>query len=127
MTVQPALSHEQLDALRALDTPTVCNALELVAPERVLARRVVKARKGDTLASIAKRHGLSAKQVVAWNEGRAVNAKLKVREAVTLMLPAKARTSVAKGSTKKPTVRSASAAKKKPVRVAAKTSGKTVR
>lgn len=98
-----------------------------LAPERVLARRVVKARKGDTLASIAKRHGLSAKQVVAWNEGRAVNAKLKVGEAVTLMLPAKARTSVAKGSTKKTAVRSASAAKKKPVRVAAKTSGKTVR
>ena len=28
------LSHEVLDALRALDTPTVCNALEVVAPDR---------------------------------------------------------------------------------------------
>jgi regulator of RNase E activity RraA len=34
MTAHPALTREQLDALRALDTPTVCNALELVAPER---------------------------------------------------------------------------------------------
>ncbi len=28
------LTAEELDALRALDTPTVCNALEVVAPER---------------------------------------------------------------------------------------------
>ena len=28
------LSDEDLDALRALDTPTVCNALEIAAPER---------------------------------------------------------------------------------------------
>ncbi len=33
MTDQP-LSEAELDALRALDTPTVCNALEIVAPER---------------------------------------------------------------------------------------------
>ena len=33
MTNQP-LSEAELDALRALDTPTVCNALEIVAPER---------------------------------------------------------------------------------------------
>ncbi len=30
----PALNEEELAALRALDTPTVCNALELVDPER---------------------------------------------------------------------------------------------
>lgn len=30
----PALSEAALDALRALDTPTVCNALEVVAPQR---------------------------------------------------------------------------------------------
>ena len=35
MTEPPAeLTDEQLDALRSLDTPTVCNALELVAPDR---------------------------------------------------------------------------------------------
>jgi regulator of RNase E activity RraA len=33
MTDQP-LTEAELDALRALDTPTVCNALEIVAPER---------------------------------------------------------------------------------------------
>lgn len=30
----PLLTESQLDALRALDTPTVCNALEVVAPDR---------------------------------------------------------------------------------------------
>ena len=34
MTSPAPLSREQLDALRNLDTPTVCNALEVVAPER---------------------------------------------------------------------------------------------
>src|SRR5690242_13914916 len=34
MNGPPALSREQLDELRTLDTPTVCNALEVVAPER---------------------------------------------------------------------------------------------
>ena len=33
MTAKP-LTEADLDALRALDTPTVCNALEIVAPER---------------------------------------------------------------------------------------------
>ena len=33
MSIDP-LSTEVLDALRALDTPTICNALEVVAPQR---------------------------------------------------------------------------------------------
>ena len=31
---EPRLTSEELAALRALDTPTICNALEVVAPER---------------------------------------------------------------------------------------------
>ena len=31
---EPRLTEEELTALRALDTPTICNALEVVAPER---------------------------------------------------------------------------------------------
>jgi len=30
----PVVGRDELDALRALDTPTICNALEVVAPER---------------------------------------------------------------------------------------------
>jgi regulator of RNase E activity RraA len=30
----PALAHADLDALSAFDTPTICNALEIAAPER---------------------------------------------------------------------------------------------
>ena len=32
--MEDQLSQEQLDALARFDTPTVCNALEIVAPER---------------------------------------------------------------------------------------------
>ncbi|WP_374662740.1 transglycosylase SLT domain-containing protein [Inhella sp.] len=61
-----------------------------LAPEQRQVRRTVKARKGDTLATIAKRHGLPVARVVEWNGGRAVHAKLKTGEAVTLMSPARA-------------------------------------
>ena len=61
-----------------------------LTPEQRLAKRTVKARKGDTLAAVAKRHGLPVARVLEWNEGRAVNARLKVGEAVTLMMPVRA-------------------------------------
>lgn len=61
-----------------------------LTPEQRFVKRTVKARKGDTLASIAKRHGLPVARVVEWNGGRAVHAKLKLGESVTLMSPARA-------------------------------------
>ena len=44
-----------------------------LTPEQRLARRVVKARAGDTLASLGRRHGVSTAQLVAWNSK--LNAK----------------------------------------------------
>jgi membrane-bound lytic murein transglycosylase D len=89
---------------------------------------VVKAKKGETLAVLARRHGVSAQQIAGWNPGRSLNAKLQAGERVTLMQPVRAKSAVAKASAgkKKPAVRSA-AAKKKPVRVAASSSAKAVR
>ncbi|WP_332747065.1 transglycosylase SLT domain-containing protein [Hydrogenophaga sp.] len=55
-------------------------------PDVVLRRSVVKARKGDTLARLAQRYGVSAVSVAGWNN-LAVNAALKPGQRVKLMLP----------------------------------------
>ena len=62
------------------------NAQLSLQPDVVLRRSVVKARKGDTLARLAQRHGVSAVSVAGWNK-LAVNAALKPGQQVTLMLP----------------------------------------
>ena len=62
------------------------NAQLNLQPDVVLQRSVVKARKGDTLARLAQRHGVSAVSVAGWNK-LAVNAALKPGQQVTLMLP----------------------------------------
>ncbi len=70
------------------------NAQLNLQPDMVLRRSVVKARKGDTLARLAQRYGVSAVSVAGWNK-LAVNAALKPGQQVTLMLPK--RVSVASG------------------------------
>jgi membrane-bound lytic murein transglycosylase D len=62
------------------------NAQLSLQPDVVLRRSVVKARKGDTLARLAQRYGVSAVSVAGWNK-LAVNAALKPGQQVTLMLP----------------------------------------
>ena len=62
------------------------NAQLNLQPDVVLRRSVVKARKGDTLARLAQRYGVSAVSVAGWNK-LAVNAALKPGQQVTLMLP----------------------------------------
>ena len=71
------------------------NAQLNLQPEMVLRRSVVKARKGDNLARLAQRYGLSAVSVAGWNK-LAVNAALKPGQSITLMLPQRA--AVAKAS-----------------------------
>jgi membrane-bound lytic murein transglycosylase D len=71
------------------------NAQLSLAPEVVLRRTVVRARKGDTLARIADRHRVSVVSVAGWN-GLAVNARIKAGQRLTLMLPKSA--SVARGA-----------------------------
>ena len=61
-----------------------------LAPEAVSRRSTVRARKGDTVASLAKRYGLSAASVGEWNNV-AATALLKVGQQLVLFLPVKAR------------------------------------
>jgi membrane-bound lytic murein transglycosylase D len=80
------------------------NAQLSLAPEVVLRRTVVRARKGDTMARVAQRYRVSAVSVAGWN-GLSVNARLKAGQRLTLMLPKSVR--VAKSAP----VRSAKAGK----------------
>lgn len=72
------------------------NAQISLAPEIVLRKTAVKARKGDTVASIAKRYKVSAAQVAQWNKVSA-GAALKANQAVVMYLPAKAKAVKGKG------------------------------
>jgi len=61
-----------------------------LAPEAVSRRATVKARKGDSVASLAKRYGLSAASVAEWNQASA-SSVLKMGQQVVLFLPVSAR------------------------------------
>lgn len=65
------------------------NAQMTLAPEIVTRRSTVKARKGETVASIARRYGLSADAVAEWNKV-GVSAAFKLGQQVVVFLPVKA-------------------------------------
>ena len=56
------------------------------SPEIVTRRTTVRARKGETVASIARRYKLSAASVADWNDVRA-SAAFKLGEQVVVYLP----------------------------------------
>jgi membrane-bound lytic murein transglycosylase D len=62
------------------------NAQVTLAPEIVLQRKTVKARKGESVASIAKRYSLSITSVADWNNVSAGSA-FKRGSSVVLFLP----------------------------------------
>lgn len=100
-------------------------------PEVVLRRTTVKARKGENLARLAQRYGLSAVSVAGWNK-LAVNAALKPGQSITLMLPQRASVAKATGPRKSATKKVASSSARKvapsagkPVRAKARTDSKT--
>lgn len=55
-------------------------------PEVTLRRTAVRARKGENLAQLAERFGVSPVSAAGWNK-LAVNARLKPGQRITLMLP----------------------------------------
>lgn len=67
-----------------------------LAPERVTRKTIVKARKNDTVASIARRYRLSPSQVAEWNDV-AASAAFKLGEQVTVYLPVRASRPAARG------------------------------
>ncbi len=62
------------------------NATLSFQPEVILRRTVVKARKGETVARLASRYGVSPASVAEWNK-LAATAALKPGQKVALMLP----------------------------------------
>jgi membrane-bound lytic murein transglycosylase D len=60
-----------------------------LTPEIVTKRTTIKARKGDTVASLAKRHRVSAASIADWNDVK-VNAAFKAGQQVVLHLPVRA-------------------------------------
>ncbi|MEY4426914.1 MAG: hypothetical protein RL535_1212 [Pseudomonadota bacterium] len=60
------------------------------SPEIVLKRMVVKLRKSETLASVAKRYKVTVANVATWNKV-AAGSTFKAKQSVVLYLPAKAK------------------------------------
>jgi membrane-bound lytic murein transglycosylase D len=60
-----------------------------LAPEQSTRRTTVKARKGDTVALIARRHKISAENLAQWNRV-AASASFRAGETVVLYLPTQA-------------------------------------
>ena len=70
-----------------------------LTPEQVLRKQFIKARKKDTLESIAKRYKLSVEQLAQWN-GLSKTSSLKNGQKLVIMVSGKARKTVASGSSK---------------------------
>ena len=62
------------------------NAQLALAPEIVLRKVMVTARKGDTLASLAARHGVTAANMASWNQLKLVSA-LKPGQSLAVWVP----------------------------------------
>ena len=94
------------DAPRAVPRQVINNAQLAFAPEVVLKRFTVRARKGDSIARLAARYDVPAATVAKWNRTRA-NAALKAGQSVTVFLPVRAGASGAKTATASRTARAA--------------------
>ena len=60
-----------------------------LSPEVLVARRTVRARKNDSVASLARRYRISAASVADWNHVKP-NARFKAGEQVSIFLPLRA-------------------------------------
>jgi membrane-bound lytic murein transglycosylase D len=77
---------------RLADTATLTLAPEVAASSRMTTLRA--GAKGDTVAAVARRHGLTAAQVAQWNRVDAT-ARFAPGQAITLMLPVRSHVVVA--------------------------------
>ena len=108
-------------ATRQADVPqgVADGAMMALAPEVPPLRKVsFKAGKKDSVASVAKRYGVSAEQVAQWNQ-TAASASFKAGQAVVVYTPAKPVRVAAKPAAKVSTRGRPLAATGGPVRVAA--------
>jgi len=72
-----------------------------LAPEIVLKRVAVKARKGDSLASLAARHGVSEANMASWNRLK-INARLTTGQTLTILVPSQGARRVTRSAPNKP-------------------------
>ena len=91
-----------------------------LAPEIITRRTTVKARKGESVATIAKRYGLSSTSVADWNKVSA-SAAFKAGQAVVVFLPLTNRASSA-GRTRAGAAKRATASSGRPQVAAVKRS-----
>ncbi|WP_332775893.1 transglycosylase SLT domain-containing protein [Polaromonas sp.] len=89
------------------------NAQVSLAPEIVTRRTTVKARKGETVASIARRYSLSVASVAEWNKVSAAS-HFKLGQAVVVFLPIKSRP-IAKSSARSSPVKAVKRSPGKPI------------
>jgi membrane-bound lytic murein transglycosylase D len=83
-----------------------------LAPEVVLRRVTVTARKGDSLASLAARHGVSEANMAAWNKLKA-NARVSAGQTLTILVPSQASRRVTRTPSEKSASNKQQAARKK--------------
>ncbi len=93
--VIPRAPHVQTDVSDHLAD----NGSLALAPEAVLRKTTVKARQGDTVALIARRHKVSVESLAEWNKV-GVNAGFKAGQSVVLYLPGRPTASQARSKTK---------------------------
>ncbi|MGA8783942.1 MAG: transglycosylase SLT domain-containing protein [Polaromonas sp.] len=101
------------------------NAQVSLAPEIVTRRTTVKARKGESVASIAKRFGLAAASVADWNSVSA-NAGFKLGHQVVVFLPITVRASLSTGSSVKALRQAAPSSGRSNIKAVKRSSGKTI-
>lgn len=96
------------------------NARLALAPEARPTRRVsVKARKGDTVASVARRHKLSPQLVARWNNKASGAAVFKAGQQVVLHLPPRPKAAATRTAAARPKAATARAGDASPRRTAA--------
>lgn len=97
-------------------TETVADNAQLsLGRAELQVRRVVKARKGDSVAGLARRYQVSAANVASWNK-LAANATLKTGQRVTLFLPA--RSKAAASAVRTASTRQIDRSRQKPLKLA---------
>lgn len=97
------------------------------APEVVTRRSTVKARKGDTIISLARRYSVSSSDVVSWNDLRA-NAALRAGQQLVVYLPVRMGAAAASAPSSgggKAVAQSNRSSKSAPAKAAPRNTGKT--
>jgi membrane-bound lytic murein transglycosylase D len=106
----PRASHSDTDVAEHIAHTA---ALTLAPEARPQRRVVIKARKGDSVVTVARRMGVSVSQVAQWNKV-GVRASFKPGQHVVVMLPAKATKTVSRKTAPKRSTKPAPSRRAKP-------------